>query len=405
MCQPENIRDAFPFIKKMLASAFRTDVLYFSPPYQDIRRIDWGFRDMVWADMDFTPSSVGSIAPSDKLRMFVVKSNLDFYNIIAFVSLGEKPDFISVGPFRNKELFSPDSRQVQRNHVMRDVKQDALRHFYQMLPLVNISDLISSFHCLLEQYLPEYRDVPPEYVCFSQEQHAFVPNSGKILEFSYEISERLQNLLGSFLEALSTGNSSLVYRHKKALLNYFRPLVEDSVTTARSYLTFLNSLCCGRLLQTQVHPYHTLRLFTDFFARIAELHNPEQAWIMPYEIARKYCLLVRNHNLSEYSCLTRNIINYVSLHMDEELSLSVIAGYLSKNPSYVSAHFRKETGESLTAYIHRERIQASLRLFNTTDCSVSEAAVSVGISDLGYFTRLFKRQIGCTPSQYRKMLK
>lgn len=87
------------------------------------------------------------------------------------------------------------------------------------------------------------------------------------------------------------------------------------------------------------------------------------------------------------------------------MSLAVIAGYLGKNPSYVSGHFQKETGESLTAYIHRERIHASLRLFNTTDCSVSEAANSVGIQDLGYFTRLFKRQVGCTPSQYKKMLK
>ncbi len=405
MCQPENIRDAFPFIKKILASAFRTDVLYFAPPYQDIRRIDWGFRDMVWENVDFTPSFADSIASSDRLRMLVVKSNLDFYNIIAFVSLGEKPDFISVGPVRNKELFSPDSRQMQRNHVMRDVQLEALRHFYQMLPLVNISDLISTFHCLLEQYLPEYQDVPPEYICFSQEEHAFVPDNGKILDFSYEVSERLQNLLGTFMETLSSGNTSLVYRHKKALLHYFRPLVGDSVTTARSYLTFLNSLCCGKLLETQVHPYHTLRLFTGFFTRIEELQNPEQAWVMPYEIARKYCLLVKNHNLSEYSCLTRNIINYVSTHMDEELSLAVIAGYLGKNPSYVSGHFQKETGESLTAYIHRERIHASLRLFNTTDCSVSEAANSVGIQDLGYFTRLFKRQVGCTPSQYKKMLK
>ena len=122
-------------------------------------------------------------------------------------------------------------------------------------------------------------------------------------------------------------------------------------------------------------------------------------------MARKYCLLAKNHNLSEYSYLTRGIINYVSLHLSEELTLSVISGRLGKNPSYVSGHFQKEMGESLTEYIHKERIRASIRLFNTTDCSVAEAANSVGIHDLGYFTRLFKKHVNCTPSQYKKMLK
>lgn len=405
MIQSKNIRDAFPFIKKILVAAFRTDVVFFSYPYENIRKIDWGFRDMVWENVDFMPSFASAIASSEKLQMYVIKSNLGFYNIIAFVSLGEYPDFISVGPVRDKDFYSADSHQIQRNHVMRDVTQETLRRFYQMLPLANISDLAATFRCLLEEYLPEYQDVTPEYIHFSAQEHTFVPDQSKMLDFSYEVAERLQELLETFSAALSTGNTALVCQHKKALLNYFKPMVKDNIGTARSYLTFLNSLCCGKLLETQVHPYYTLQLFTTFFARIAELHNLEKAWALPYEIARKYCLLVKNHNLSEYSCLVRNIINYVSLHLGEELSLSVVANYLKKNPSYVSGHFQKEMGESLTEYIHRERIQASIRLFNTTDCSVAEAAGSVGIHDLGYFTRLFRRHVGCTPSQYKKMVK
>lgn len=405
MIQSKNIRDAFPFIKKILTAAFRADVIYFSHPYENIRKIDWGFRDMVWEDVDFTPSFASAIASSGKLQLYVIKSNLGFYNIIAFVSLGEHPDFISVGPVRDKDFYSADSRQIQKNHVMRDVTQETLRRFYQMLPLANISDLVSTFRYLLEEYLPEYRDVTPEYVHFSAQEHAFVPDQGKMLDFSYEVAERLQELLETFSTALSTGNTALVYRHKKALLDYFRPLAADNIGTARNYLTFLNALCCGKLLGTQVHPYYTLQLFTVLFTKIAGLHDPDQAWALPYEIARKYCLLVKNYNLSEYSGLVRNIINYVSLHIGEELSLSVISDYLKKNPSYVSGHFQKEMGESLTEYIHRERIQASIRLFNTTDCSVAEAAGSVGIHDLGYFTRLFRRHVGCTPSQYKKMVR
>lgn len=405
MCQSQNISDAFPFIKRILSSAFRTDVIWFSYPYENIRRIDWGFRDMVWENVDFSHPSITSGISSQKLKMYIIRSSLDFYNIIAFVSTGEHPDFISVGPVRDKNSYSPDTRQLQKNHVMRDIRQDTLRHFYQMLPLVNISDLVSTFHQLLQEYLPAYREIRPEYLNFSAEKHTFVPDREKIQAFSYEIAERLQNLVDTFLETLSTGDTALVYQHKKALLDYSRPMVEDSLGTARGYLTFLNALCCGKLLKTQVHPYHTLKLFSSWYNRISELQSPEQTWMLPYEMARKYCLLAKNHNLSEYSYLTRSIINYVSLHLSEELTLSVISGRLDKNPSYVSGHFQKEMGESLTEYIHKERIRASIRLFNTTDCSVAEAANSVGIHDLGYFTRLFKKHVNCTPSQYKKMLK
>lgn len=175
--------------------------------------------------------------------------------------------------------------------------------------------------------------------------------------------------------------------------------------TVRNYLNFLNALCCGRLLETQVHPYHTLHLYLSYSTKITQLHDLEQGWLLPYEIARKYCLLVKNHNLSQYSYLVRSIINYVSLHLGDELTLTTISDYLDKNPSYVSGQFQKEMGESLTEYIHKERIQAAIRLFNTTNSSVAEAANSVGIHELGYFTRLFKKHVGCTPSQYKKMLK
>ena len=203
MLPSKEIRDAFPFIQKILTSAFRADVIYFSYPYENIRKIDWGFREMVWENVDFTPDFASSISSSDKMQMFVIKSNLGFYNIIAFVSLGERPDFISVGPVRDKDFYHADSVRLQKNPSMRDVTQETLRRFYQMLPLANIADLTATFRCLLEEYLPEYRDVTPEYVQFSSQEHALVPDQDKIQDFSYEVAQRLQKLLGTFSEANS----------------------------------------------------------------------------------------------------------------------------------------------------------------------------------------------------------
>ena len=122
-------------------------------------------------------------------------------------------------------------------------------------------------------------------------------------------------------------------------------------------------------------------------------------------MVRKYCLLVQNYSFSEYSYLIRNTIQYIHQNLENELSLSSIAEYLGKNASFLSAQFSKETGESLTSYIHRIRIQTAIQYFNTTNLSVTEVAAKSGIYNTTYFSRMFKEQVGVTPREYKKMLK
>lgn len=99
-----------------------------------------------------------------------------------------------------------------------------------------------------------------------------------------------------------------------------------------------------------------------------------------------------------------NIMNYVTAHISEELTLSSIAAFFHKNPSYVSGRFRRETGENLTDFIQKERMAAAIRYFNTTNMSVAEVAGNVGISDFAYFSRIFKKHIGSSPNEYKKMV-
>lgn len=99
-----------------------------------------------------------------------------------------------------------------------------------------------------------------------------------------------------------------------------------------------------------------------------------------------------------------NIMNYVTAHISEELTLSSIAAFFHKNPSYVSGRFRRETGENLTDFIQKERMAAAIRYFNTTNMSVAEVAGNVGISDFAYFFRIFKKHIGSSPNAYKKMV-
>ncbi|MBO7744878.1 response regulator [Paenibacillus sp. MWE-103] len=95
------------------------------------------------------------------------------------------------------------------------------------------------------------------------------------------------------------------------------------------------------------------------------------------------------------------ILQYVTQHFREELSLQSLSEQFYMNPSYISQLFRKEVGETLTGYVARLRIEHARELLGGGELTMQEIAERIGYQDYFYFTRLFKKMTGKTPTQYR----
>ena len=72
------------------------------------------------------------------------------------------------------------------------------------------------------------------------------------------------------------------------------------------------------------------------------------------------------------------------------------------SPSYLSSLFKQDTGTTLTDFINTQRIQRAANLLSTTEQNISVVAEQVGILDVNYFTKMFKKSMGSTPTQYRR---
>ncbi|CAH1200771.1 putative response regulatory protein [Paenibacillus plantiphilus] len=97
----------------------------------------------------------------------------------------------------------------------------------------------------------------------------------------------------------------------------------------------------------------------------------------------------------------KKIIQYIDEHYDEEITLASLSRHVMMGENYVSALFKKKTGETLIHYLHRIRIEKAIALLLTTDLPVNQVGQNVGFMNDNYFIKIFKRITGTTPSQYR----
>lgn len=98
------------------------------------------------------------------------------------------------------------------------------------------------------------------------------------------------------------------------------------------------------------------------------------------------------------------IVAYIENHFEDEgLSLQRIADKMYLTPSYICVIFKEETCATINQYISNIRMDKAKELLKDNRIKVKDVAARVGYSDSNYFTKLFKKQLGLTPNEYREM--
>ncbi|WP_240644553.1 AraC family transcriptional regulator [Paenibacillus paeoniae] len=103
--------------------------------------------------------------------------------------------------------------------------------------------------------------------------------------------------------------------------------------------------------------------------------------------------------------LAEQVIRYLARNYRGTISVEQLAQHLNYTPQYVSRKFKEQIGCSPLDYIIRMRMDAARRLLSETAATLQEAATYVGYPDTIYFSRMFKKQTGITPGQYRKQFR
>ena len=140
----------------------------------------------------------------------------------------------------------------------------------------------------------------------------------------------------------------------------------------------------------------------QFLARLSKMkfiHDMERTLV---EEILHYDSMLRDKAVGELSWAVRRIKRIISKRYMENLSLHKLAEETYLSVTYMAMVFKKETGQTINDYLLDVRINHARQLLRDPSLRILDVARAVGIPDPRYFSQVFKKYMGKSPTQYRR---
>ncbi len=119
-------------------------------------------------------------------------------------------------------------------------------------------------------------------------------------------------------------------------------------------------------------------------------------------LAQVEATLARSKRLgSETQRLVRQAMAYIHCHYAEQITRSDLARHVAVNERYLTHCFQQELNISPVSYLNRYRVRQAKGLLEKGTRSITEVALAIGFTDVSYFGRVFRQEVGISPSAYQ----
>jgi two-component system response regulator YesN len=141
---------------------------------------------------------------------------------------------------------------------------------------------------------------------------------------------------------------------------------------------------------------------SDVYSEVIQLDSTEalKEWLLL--VSTKMREMVLSERQDNTSTFVARALEYVREHFaDSELTVETVCSQLGISTSYFSTMFKKVTGKTFVNYLTEYRMEAAVELLLTGNAKTYVIAEQTGYSDPNYFSYVFKKQFGMSPSKYR----
>ncbi len=326
-----------------------------------------------------------------------ILSSLDELDFHCFVKSKYPGHNILVGPIianriclliTEKTYYPEPVFQDQSNSFAKNLYQE-IEHTYHTSVSMGIGSqqaMKSIYSSFIHALSSIYFSVPGQICYYSQ-----VNYTSSNLHFDYALTEQ------HLIESLRLRKVD-AYDYFGMLMNFIRPMNDDAKRNKILELLVLANRAMDLDSQTESKRINYLTYINEFMTL-----QGDQLIEFAYRIFMYIASYVKPQKSIDY---TNNIVKatreYLEYHYAEDISLEDVAEQVNISPQYFSKLIKKNTGFNFTDWLAMLRVKKAKELLTNTNLTVKEVCFMVGYKDPNYFSRIFKKRIGLTPSEYVK---
>ncbi len=377
----------------------------FTLPYDDTPfMFDLGLRSSLGQNSIY-PHSIRQLlyhAPEKDLVFFSDIFSCS-YCVLRFPT--EPKKVLLAGPYCTAHISKQQQISLLKTLSLSSDTLNIFEQYYKVVPILDSNSFTTFMITLAEKLLPSAH-IQAGFLSVPLEEKILHGSTVDATDTTINIDQIVKRyaIMDDILEAVLVGNtdkaSSLV---SKFLTAAPQRRFSNALLDTKKWLIIFNTSLRSTAQRAHVHPYYIDKISEQYSFRIEALTDPDTKSKMMVDMVLKYSELITRQISQNYPETIQKVFIYISNDLAGNLSLKYLADRLNINASYLSDLFKKEVGMSLTAYIHQQRIKKAENLLRNSKLNINEIAQSVGILDLSYFTKLFKKHTGQTPSEYRRL--
>jgi len=212
----------------------------------------------------------------------------------------------------------------------------------------------------------------------------------------------LESRAERFEQALPSLNAEEIARYIREMYSKaFYGIEEDSLLYYKLFMT---------LVDKTWQYFNSIGVYAEdektFKARFEKIYcDTSVAVEYPRILYREIETMINENHLAEQTKeapAIRIVKRYIREHYQEDISLPVLAELVNISPVYLSRLFKKEEGINFVDYLNQYRIEAAKKLLQDIRYNIIEVAHLSGFHNTKYFSKIFKKAVGITPSEYRR---
>lgn len=241
-----------------------------------------------------------------------------------------------------------------------------------------------------------------EEACEAIEQHYFLAEDSSIAVTKYtelqDQKEARAHVEKHLPDALLSGDLEKVETVLNRAFGFARSLPEEERDNFMLSLLLLPARSLSGLKARKDSPYRSQRRLVEHWLGCPSYVEQE---LFLRQIMADTALLLQDGDAPGINAIIRQIEAIIRRQYMEQLSVAELAAQVHLTPTYLCVLFKQATGNTINEYLTAERIRQAKRLLGDPSVKLYDVCYQVGYLSPSYFSKLFKKQTGMPPGEYR----